>query len=390
MPILSLILIAIAIAVLALATSMISLAASKKRSAMEGVSPPPRRKPSGRSGRSVLRRLGSVARPLATLLTQRLKYRVVSRLYRAELERLRPDALHCHDLPMLPIGVSWRRDHPSVFLVFDSHELYEEVSQMTPIKRFFCQRLLRRASPMVDAFITVNDSIAGEHARRYPSLPSAVVVKNATIVDGEPLIRSDLLREAAGLDDDALVLLYQGGFAPHRGLERLIRAAASMPEPWVLVMMGWGNIEGNLKSIASEVDQDGRRIRFIPPAPQADLRAWTSGGDIGVIPYENTCLNHWFCSPNKLWEYPIAGVPMLVSPFPELKSAVEDHGIGICLPDELTNEGLSEVLSGITRDRLDAMKLACGRYIENDNWSTYAGRLIEMYTTKFPADRIGA
>ena len=41
-PTLSLILIAIATVVLALATSRSSLAASKKRSAMEGVTPPPR------------------------------------------------------------------------------------------------------------------------------------------------------------------------------------------------------------------------------------------------------------------------------------------------------------------------------------------------------------
>jgi glycosyltransferase involved in cell wall biosynthesis len=258
---------------------------------------------------------------------------------------------------------------------------------MHALKRWIWQKILRREAPKVDGFITVNDSIAEEHARRYPSLPPAVVVKNATIFDGEPLVPSGLLRAAADVEDDRRVLLYQGGFARHRGLEGLLRAAAQMPEPWVLVMMGWGNIEDDLKAIAHQVDPGGRRIRFIPPAPHAELKSWTSGGDLGVIPYENTCLNHWYCSPNKLWEYPVAGLPMLVSPFPELKAVVEGHGIGVCLPEESDGAALAQVLSAIDEQRLETMREACRTYIEHDNWAVYARRLTDLYTSLFNAHR---
>lgn len=331
-------------------------------------------------------RAALVSRSLLKVWAHYQKYRIVSKLYCHELDRLGPHAVHCHDLPMLPIGAKWCKANSAAFLVFDSHELYEEVSQMSPLMRHVWQRVLRRNSSKVDAFITVNDSIAEEHARRYPALPPAVVVKNATIVNGEPLVRSNLLREAAELDDDALVLLYQGGFARHRGLELLIRAAAKMPDPWILVMMGWGNIEDDLKSLAAKVDPCGRQIRFIPPAPHADLKAWTSGGDLGVIPYENTCLNHWYCSPNKLWEYPVAGVPMLVSPFPELMAVVETHGIGVCLPEQLDGAALRRVLSEIDRERLECMRHACESYIKKDNWAVYARRLVEIYNSRFDRD----
>ncbi|MCP4741723.1 MAG: glycosyltransferase family 4 protein [Actinomycetales bacterium] len=332
---------------------------------------------------SLLIKSRSMVSSLLSTWHQSRKQRVVSRVYRQELDRLKPQAVHCHDLPMLPVGAKWCETNASAFLVFDSHELYEEVSQMHPLKRRIWQRVLRRESPKVDAFITVNDSIAGEHARRYPSLPPAVVVKNATIFDGEPLAPSRLLRAAADLEDDRRILLYQGGFARHRGLEGLVRAAAQMPEPWVLVMMGWGNIEDDLKVIAQNVDPNGHRIRFIPPAPQAELQSWTSGGDLGVIPYENTCLNHWYCSPNKLWEYPVAGVPMLVSPFPELKTVVDTHGIGICIPEELDGTALSQILSGIDGQRLETMQKACRTYIEHDNWAVYARRLVDLYASLF-------
>lgn len=315
---------------------------------------------------------------------QFLKFRVVSQLFCSELDRLMPDAVHCHDLPMLPIGTKWCKANPNAILVFDSHELYEEVSQMSSLMRRVWQGVLRRNAPHVDAFITVNDSIAQEHAKRYPALVPAVVVKNATIVTGEPLVRTRLLRNAAELGDDARVLLYQGGFASYRGLELLIKAAADLPEPWVLVMMGWGNIEGDLKALATRLDPHGRRIRFIPPAPHADLKAWTSGGDLGVIPYENTCLNHWYCSPNKLWEYPIAGVPMLVSPFPELKAVIEAHGVGECLPEQLDSDGLRAVLMGIDDARLATLRDACAGYIANDHWDVYAKKLIAIYGGVLP------
>ena len=325
---------------------------------------------------------------IAKAWAQFLKFRVVSQLFCSELDQLMPDAVHCHDLPMLPIGAKWCKANPNALLVFDSHELYEEVSQMSSFMRRVWQSVLRRNAPHVDAFITVNDSIAQEHAKRYPALVPAVVVKNATIVTGEPLVRTRLLRNAAELGDDARVLLYQGGFARHRGLELLIKAAADLPEPWVLVMMGWGNIEGDLKALAARLDPHGRRIRFIPPAPHADLKAWTSGGDLGVIPYENTCLNHWYCSPNKLWEYPIAGVPMLVSPFPELKAVIEAHGVGECLPEHLDGDGLRAVLTGIDDARLATLRDACAEYIANDHWDVYAKKLVAIYAGILPIGEV--
>ena len=332
---------------------------------------------------TIARRILSAIKSLVTAWKQFLKYRVVSSLYRNQLDQIAPQAVHCHDLPMLPIGTKWCKANPHAKLVFDSHELYEEVSQMSSMMRRIWQRVLRRNASKVNAFITVNDSIAGEHAKRYPALPPAVVIKNATIVDGKPLVRTNLIHDAADLNTGDRVLLYQGGFAPHRGLESLIESAAQMPEPWVLVMMGWGNIESNLKDLANKVDPHGKRIRFIPPAPHAELKSWTSGGDLGVIPYENTCLNHWYCSPNKLWEYPIAGVPMLVSPFPELKGVIDKHGVGACLPEKLDGAGLSKVLSDIDEDRLENMRDACATYIAKDNWAVYAERLIEIYVSQF-------
>jgi glycosyltransferase involved in cell wall biosynthesis len=227
--------------------------------------------------------------------------------------------------------------------------------------------------------VTVNESIAETMRQRYPRLPEAVIVRNATRFDGEVVADDGRLHRAAHLDPSTRILLYQGGFARHRGLDSLVRSATLLPEGWVLVMMGWGTFEPTLRGIAQAVDPDEKRVRFLPGAPQAELAQWTAGASLGVIPYENVCLNHWFCTPNKIWEYPVAGVPILASPFPELRKAIEGNGTGVLLDDPVTPENIARTVASVTPERLEAMRTNCQRFLERDNWSMYERRLIELY-----------
>ena len=70
------------------------------------------------------------------------------------------------------------------------------------------------------------------------------------------------------------------------------------------------------------------RVVFLPGVPNSDLKYWTAGATLGVILYENTCLKHLFCTPNKLWEHPAAGVPILATDLKEIAKMVSDHGTG--------------------------------------------------------------
>ncbi len=307
------------------------------------------------------------------------KSRVIAELMQAELDRIRPDAVHCHDLPTLPVGVSWRRRNPMAKVVFDSHEIYDAVSQMPRMAAWMWRRMLRRCAGQVDLFVTINDSIAALLRKRDPALPPAVIIRNAAKLPPAVIEPDGRLRVAAGVKPGQRVLLYQGGFQSGRGLPQLLRSATKLPDGWVLVMMGFGSMEGELRALAATVDPGGLRIRFIPPAPHAELAHWTADADLGLIPYENTCLNHWFCSPNKLWEYPVAGVPMLVSPFPELQATIERHGVGRCLPEPLGARGLADTLASISEQELVAMRQNCRSYLESDHWGVYADRLVEAY-----------
>jgi glycosyltransferase involved in cell wall biosynthesis len=301
------------------------------------------------------------------------------------------DILHCHDFTTLRTGVALKQQRPSLKLVYDSHELFSAVHGQIAVRHNWIKLEEARASRSIDACLTVNDSIAKELKSYYPKLPDPVVVCNATplrkgpfsetgVADACAPIDDGRLRKAAGLTADRKILLFQGGIARHRGLPALTMAATFLPEEWCLVYMGWGNYEKDVKLIAELVDTPGERIRFVPPVPQCELAEWTAGATIGVIPYEPVSLNHIYCSPNKLWEYPRSGVPVLCSDAPEMRRRVERYGFGWIIPrDRLTPRGIAGIVASLSDAEIARAKRACRDFILADNWCVYEKRLLDVY-----------
>jgi glycosyltransferase involved in cell wall biosynthesis len=292
-----------------------------------------------------------------------------------------PEVVHCHDVHTLPVGAIAKR-RLGCRIVYDAHEIYEELAQGNKGAARRYKWLHNRYVDIVDRFITINESIADWYAEHYPSLPKAMIVMNAAAQMPNSFAYDGRLHEAAGLAPDARILLYQGGFATKRGLENLVLSAAYLPRDWNLVMMGWGRSEEQLRNLARSIIAKADReppVRFVPPAAQSELPLWTAGATIGIIPYENVGLNHLYCTPNKLWEYPNAGVPVLVSPLPELRKPVEAYGCGWVLTDPQEPQTVAEQIASLTDTEINAARNACHAFIENENWSKYGERLIELY-----------
>lgn len=290
------------------------------------------------------------------------------------------DIVHCHDATTLRVGERLKKRFPKIRVVYDSHELYSAVIGQQFVKARWVYELERRASGILDAVITVNDSIADMLQRYHPALPKPVVVCNATPRPVAGLAGDGRLHAAAKLDRDTKILLFQGGMAHHRGLELVTQAGALLPEGWALVHMGWGALKPQLEAMAKVVDPGGRRICFLPPVPQSELAQWSADATVGVILYEPHSLNHVFCSPNKLWEYPRSGVPVLVSEAPEMVRRVQEYGFGWVLPTKaLSPVRIARFVESLSDEQIAAAKARCGAYLEADNWSVYEARLLDAY-----------
>lgn len=296
-----------------------------------------------------------------------------------------PDIVHIHDHLALTAAKRYKEAFGCP-LVWDAHEIYEDLASIEDVRAAVNARIIRENVEYVDGFITLNQSIGGFYRENYPQLPPPVLLPNAV----ERVAQSSYdgrLHEAAGLVADQRVLLFQGGYSPHRGIPALLEASGQLDERWTLVFMGWGKLEDEIRSHAEDLADrpPGRpRVAMVPSAPHDELLSWTAGAALGTIPYENTGLNHLYCSPNKLWEYPAAGVPILASDMPEMKRKIDEYDIGVTVDRRLDPQDIADAVNGLSDADLARMKQNCGAYAAAENWQNYEPHLLDLYRELVP------
>ncbi len=70
------------------------------------------------------------------------------------------------------------------------------------------------------------------------------------------------------------------------------------------------------------------RVEFAAPVPPSEVVATLAEADVGLALFQPTCLSHRLVLPNKLFEYVLAGLPVVGSDLPMIAKFVEEHGVG--------------------------------------------------------------
>jgi glycosyltransferase involved in cell wall biosynthesis len=242
-----------------------------------------------------------------------------------------PDIIHVHDLPQLRAGTLVKKIL-NIPLIYDAHELYPEISTLNKYQKKSLSKLENKLITQCDVVITVNSFIANEMSHRYNIKPPYVVL-NATKVPKQFSLNKkyDLFREKLSIPQDKKILLFQGWMSKNRGLQILIQAMQGVPNHIHLVFMGYGEALPELKKLAESLQLE-ERVHFINAVSQQELLYWIASADAGIIPYQPIDLNNYYCSPNKLFEFIQARIPIVANDLPFLRQMVHDEGIGIVMP----------------------------------------------------------
>ena len=261
-----------------------------------------------------------------------------------------PFAFHCHDLTTAVIGLAAARK-VGTRCVCDFHEWWSEMSEWNYIEKKFVdplpktKRFFKFAERFImsraDAVITVCDSIAHELEKNVKGSSAEItVIRNIPDLNPSPNesdYRNLNLRELFGLQQEQQLVIYQGGVGPSRNLEPVIDALAYAPRT-VLVIRGPA-IEHFAKDYQARAALSGVQDRLfcLDPVPSADVvaAAAASGAVAGLYTVGQICLSWVYALPNKIFEYMVAGLPILTADYPEVRKLVDHYEIGIVFdPDD--------------------------------------------------------
>ena len=258
-------------------------------------------------------------------------------------------------------------------LIYDFHELFTEQYKegiKTKLWHLFYSGLERLLIKRTDFRLTVCRSLGEWVTERY-RINGIVTIRNVP-----PLQEWS---SSPARDDYEQVILYHGGYYSDRGLEQLIESARYL-QSGTIVLRGYGSLECHLRALVKDLRVE-KRVVFASPVPVEDLVRAASVADVGVIPYIPFCLNNRFCLPNKLFEYMMAGLAVVGSNLPELRSIILDQQIGDVF-DPQDPRDIARAINAVLRDapQLNEMKRKARQAaLEQYNWEIEGKTLLNIY-----------
>ncbi|MFP3997623.1 glycosyltransferase family 4 protein [Pseudomonas capeferrum] len=285
----------------------------------------------------------------------------------------RATVVHSHDVNTLP--TAWLAAKLSrARLVYDAHEIStsrEGYKSLRKVVGFVEKQLM----PSANGTITTTDARAKYFARAYGVERPLVLQNRPRLIKSPP---SNRIREELGLVEPWPIVLYQGGLQQGRGLEKLVRTAQHVPDCY-FVLIGGGRLTQPLTQLAQELNLQ-HKVHFIPTVALAELPSYTASADVGVQPIENTCLNHYTTDSNKLFEYVIAGLPVIATDFPEIRRIVRSNDIGLLVPAN-NEQALSRTIIQLLEDPALRARFASNarKTAQNLNWESQEKCLVDLY-----------
>ena len=298
------------------------------------------------------------------------------------------DIYVAHDLPQLPVAINLGRAN-NAYVVYDTHELYphqltfgkKRTNDYEQIEDFLIQ--------YVDKVITVNESAAKFLSLRY-KIDEPEVILNSPPLDPTqlPNSKNDLIRKALQLDEKSKILLYQGGVARTkndvRNLEKLVFAMKLVNDKNIkLVYMGpKGNDFDGLIELTKKEGLFGKTFFYHEAVPQTELLEYTISADVGIIPYPHVDFNSYFCTPNKLFEFLVVGLPILGNDSPELNRFIKQNKIGLTYPMR-TVEDIAEAINSFFSKNIDDYKENGKELYKKYLWNVQGEKIKIIYKELF-------
>jgi len=300
------------------------------------------------------------------------------------------DAYHIHDPELLPVLVIIKL-LTKKFTVFDIHENIKEdimtkeyLNSISRIIFAFAYTLIESFFlKFVDVIILAEDS----YTKSYTNIKNKYIIRNYPLIKYEKNSRKI---NAINHNSDLYIISVVGQIAKVRGAFEILNAMK------ILIDRGFGNIRLNFiglfetTSLRSELEdyivkyELHSNIKFTNQIPHPMVAKILEESNLGLaILHPNP--NFLESMPTKIFEYYLAGIPVIASNFQAWKRIVVDTDCGLVV-DPLNVISISDAIEKMILNREDSLRM--GENGKNLIYSTYNWKneeiaLLDIYKRAF-------
>jgi len=292
------------------------------------------------------------------------------------LFRSKASLFFAEDIYTLPFVVIFARmKKAKVF--YDSRELFGHLAGLKNKK--IIQRILgwieKKFIAKVD-YIIVTGTMDEEYIMDEYGLENTLVLRNLPVYR-KPEKKINL-KEKLFIRADKKILIYQGVILQGRGLHPIFNVLKELPN-CVLVILGSGEFEEYYKDLADKMNLHSQ-VFFLGKVNQNELLNYTASAYVGLSLIENISLSYNYALPNKLFEYIMAEVPVIVSKLPQMMEIVMEYNVGEVVDLDNQNELIGKINLLIENEELYSnYKTNCESASKQLNWDNEIDTLFSVF-----------
>ena len=282
------------------------------------------------------------------------------------LSKLQPEIIIAGDLYSLPAATSIKRAH----VVYDSRELYTQLGGLNskPLRQHFWSWIEKKYITKVQSVIVTAPGDGTILNNIYNNL-NLVIIYNFPSRKMIPTGKYSL-RKKLKLSKEKTIFLYQGVLHEGRGIKQMIKLLIHFKNA-IAVIIGEGTFKNKFKNYAQSLGL-GKRTHFYGAVPYLDLLEVSADANIGFSLIKPISKSYEQALPNKLFEYALAGIPIIASKLPEMEKVIIEYKIGYTVDFDDLNaqiEAVTKILN--ENNRVEIQKIAVNNLVWESQQSLF-------------------
>lgn len=292
------------------------------------------------------------------------------------------DCYHCNEPDSWIAGI-FLKIFTGKKVIFDVHEHYPSRVAENYFPRLFRPFVesvvivfFKILSNFTDVLIYAKKSVAAD----FPKKKKSVFVLNYTPIKNRDL-DTDIQKQKT---NERITAVHLGLISRKRGWPEAVNALSRIKHDFILHIVGKFS-DGSADDFSKKVEELGIKDKVICEGwmNYDDAFERLLAADIGLILFQPGIKNHEFALPHKLFDYMLAGLPVIAPIFAkEIAPIVENENCGVLVntDDPLEISQAFEYLISNPEKRYEMGQNGRAAVIREYNWEAEAEKLIDMYS----------